>query len=141
MLLLAVGFTSCSQKFDYGQTGKVSGTLSCDGQPLAPGHAVVFMEPLKGFLAFGLTDEAGRFQVNSWNSGNLPVGTYQVQIAPPGENTPSKEDKDISFEQAGSKTDRSKPRYHKRYESHLTSQISKEVVAGSNDFKIEITSK
>src|SRR5262245_42092123 len=67
----------------YGPTGKVTGKLTMDGKELPAGHAVSFMQMEKGFLAFGITDAEGKFEVKSWNNGNMPIGKYDVMIAPP----------------------------------------------------------
>ena len=55
----------CSGEFDYGPRGTISGRLSKGGQPLPAGTYVSFMEPEKGYLAFGTTDEDGRFTIDS----------------------------------------------------------------------------
>ena len=84
--LLACGllaFVGCGGDFDYGSTGQITGVLTLDGKPLDPGYVVNFMEPMKGYLAFGTTDAEGKFTVNTWNNGKMPVGPYRVFIAPP----------------------------------------------------------
>src|SRR5690349_16731896 len=73
---------------DYGPTGKITGKLTMAGKPLAAGTAVSFMQMEKGFLAFGLTDAEGKFEVESWNGGAMPVGKYKVMIAPPTAELP-----------------------------------------------------
>lgn len=49
----------------------------------------MFMQPQKGYLAFGGTNAEGQFLVSSWNDGKMPVGRYEVMIQPPPVNDPS----------------------------------------------------
>src|SRR6478672_4606193 len=79
-LLISAG---CSGAHDYGPTGKITGRVTLDDKPLAAGTGVSFMEPIGGFLAFGLTDADGNFTVDSWNDGNMPVGKYKCWVIPP----------------------------------------------------------
>ena len=75
--------SGCSGDFDYGPTGTITGRLTRNGKPVLPGTYVSFMEPEKGYLALGTTDLEGKYTVDSWNDGNMPVGTYGVMIQPP----------------------------------------------------------
>lgn len=73
---------------DFGPKGSVTGKLTLDGKPLPAGTKVLFMEPEKGYMGFGLTDEAGDYRIEWRRSGTaydgLPVGNYQVSLVPAG---------------------------------------------------------
>ncbi|MGC1274113.1 MAG: carboxypeptidase-like regulatory domain-containing protein [Planctomycetaceae bacterium] len=80
---LAFLVLGCSSEFDYGPRGTISGRLTLNSKPLLPGTHVSFMEPEKGYLAFGTTDAEGNYTVNSAFDGEMPIGTYGVMIQPP----------------------------------------------------------
>ncbi len=82
-ILLVVALMSAAAATTMVRPVTITGRLTLDGKPLPAGHGVTFMEMQKGYLAFGVTDEDGNFEVKSWNDGNMPVGPYKVLIAPP----------------------------------------------------------
>lgn len=126
---------------DAGPTGKASGTLQYKGQPLPAGHVVVFMEPKSGRVAFGKTDVAGKFRIDSWNKGNLPVGSYEVTIRPPQEVGAEAGDSPAPpKESAGPpKQARLGFAFPAKYAETASSGLKREVKAGDNDFPIELT--
>jgi hypothetical protein len=138
--LAACFVAGCSSAVDYGDTGKISGRLTMDGTPMEAGTGVTFMEPMKGFLALGLTDAEGNFVVNTFNEGEMPVGKYQVSIAPPDPNTAEWEK--LTPEQ---KFDRPEPKakrvFPKRYLDLKTSKLEYDVKKGENKFDIDLNSK
>ncbi len=125
----------------YGPTGKITGRLTMEGKPLPAGHSVSFMQMEKGFLAFGITDADGKFEVKSWNNGEMPVGKYDVMIGPPsGENA------DTSQMSAEERFDNPQPQKIKvpfpvRYRETTKSGLSYEIKEGPNHFDIDIKSK
>ncbi|HWL08795.1 MAG TPA: carboxypeptidase-like regulatory domain-containing protein [Planctomicrobium sp.] len=138
LFLFAVG---CSRGTDYGETGTISGRLTLSGEPLVPGHAVLFMEPLKGFIAFGQTDANGLFQIDSWNQGKMPVGMYQVQIIPPAARE-QKSQRALSteeqFENPESPVRTADIRFPKKYCEFKTSGLQYEITSGKNTFEIDL---
>lgn len=139
ILLVTLALGGCGG-YDYGPTGKITGTLTMDGKPLAAGTAVSFMQMEKGFLAFGLTDAEGKFEVKSFNGGQMPVGKYKVMLAPPAAATPPA--KEVSAEDAFENPELLDPvvkaDFPKKYRDTQTSGLEYEVQSGSNDFAIDL---
>jgi len=83
-LLLMVGsFCGCSAE-DGPELGRVSGTVTLDGEPVP--NVIVNFEPSSGGRAsFAITDDNGRYQLRftSKRKGALP-GKHHVRIAPNG---------------------------------------------------------
>ncbi|HVJ84265.1 MAG TPA: hypothetical protein VM452_01405 [Caulifigura sp.] len=130
----------CSSGFDYGTTGTVTGRLTLEGKTMSPGHAVSFMDPQKGFLAYGKTDKEGRYQVNSWNEGKLPIGKYEVMIAPPPLEAPKKElTPEERFDHPEMEV--AKMEFPKRYRETSTSGLMFEIKAGPNLIDIDLKKK
>jgi hypothetical protein len=130
----------CSSKYDYGETGHITGRLTLDGKPMAPGHGVVFMEPIKGFLAYGETDSNGNFEVNSWNNGAMPVGPYRVQIGPPASPPPRAE---MTSEERFENPDEYEPvaparEFPQKYLNFDSSELRFEIKSGENHFEIDL---
>jgi hypothetical protein len=137
--ILGLFVTGCGG-VDYGPTGKITGRLTMDGKPLAAGTAVSFMQMEKGFLAFGLTDADGKFQVDSFNNGDMPAGVYKVMIAPPAAAAPAP--KDVSAEEAFENPELLEPtvkaEFPKKYRETATSGLEYDIQAGKNDIKIDL---
>jgi hypothetical protein len=136
-LLLAFG---CAKDFDYGETGRIHGRLTFDGEVLAPGHGVIFMEPIKGYLAYGETDVDGYYDVSSWNNGNMPVGTYNVYIGPPAPPPPRTE---LTPEERFDNPELYDPTpppslFPKKYQDKDASGLEFTVKAGENEFNIDL---
>lgn len=127
----------------YGPTGKITGRLTMDGKPLAAGTAVSFMQMEKGFLAFGLTDADGKFEVGSWNKGDMPVGTYKVMLAPP--SAPTKPAKEVSASEAFENPELLEPTvkadFPPKYRDTNTSGLEYEIKSGPNHFDIDLKSE
>ena len=81
-LVIAVIVAACEDPLQP-TTAHISGRLTLEGQPMRPGFSVVFMEPHRGDLAFGVTDADGRFVVNSWKDGEMVPGRYKAHVVPP----------------------------------------------------------
>lgn len=132
--------SGCSGDFDYGETGRITGRLTFEGQPLVPGHGVIFMEPAKGYLAYGETDPEGRYEVNSWNNGDMPVGTYKVRIGgPPAPPPPT----DLTAEEAFDNPELVEPQappivFPQKYLDENSSGLTFEVKAGANTCDIDL---
>lgn len=138
VLLAAAG---CSSEVDYGPTGTIAGRLTKSGTPLQARTHVIFMHPEKGYLAFGATDEEGRFTVTSWNDGQMPTGRYGVMIQPPAaeydSETASAEDVMNNPEKYSVPPPQAD--FPARYRELSTSGLSYEVKQGANSFDIDLT--
>lgn len=144
-LLLSVALVGCSSSLHDGPTGTVTGRLTVDGQPAGAGFMVSFMEMTRGFLAFGTTDAEGRFKIDSWNAGDMPIGTYKVMIAPPAA-TPARDPSTITAEEAFENPElidpvQPKAPFHPRYRDTSTSQLEFEIKEGTNEFEVPLTTK
>jgi hypothetical protein len=96
----------------------------------------------KGFLAFGITDAEGRFEVKSWNNGNMPIGKYDVMIAPPGDGgNDSNRSAEERFDNPQSTASGSGVLFPSRYRESTTSGLQYEIVKGVNHFDIDLKSK
>ncbi len=125
-LLLVIVGCQRGRKPDYGSLGlaNASGTVRLDGAPLANAHIV--FEDEDGSFSHAVTDAAGRYRMmySSEQSGVLPGRkTVRITLQPIGEDAPA---------------DRSGERIHAGYNEE--SQLTVEVVAGSNTFNFELNS-
>ncbi len=140
LILAFFGASGCSEKPDFGPTGKIRGRLTMDGKPLERGHGVTLMEPMKGFLVLGLTDAEGNFEAATFNNGAMPIGKYRVSIAAPDPDTAAWDK--LTPEQ---KFDRPEPTakriFPKRYLDMNTSKLEFDVKEGENNFEIDLQSK
>ena len=138
--LFAIALHGCGGGHDYGPTGKITGKLTLEGKPLSAKTGVQFMEPLKGFLAFGETDAEGNFEIASWNGGQMPLGKYKVYITPPP-GTPT-EAANLNAEQRFDSPDQvekgPKLEYPQKYADKNKSGLEYEVKAGENHFDINL---
>ncbi len=127
----------------YGPTGTVKGKLTMEGKPLPAGHSVSFMQMDKGFLAFGLTDAEGKFEVKSWNDGQMPIGSYDVMIGPPGGEAAdvSSMSAEERFDNPQGGADKNRVAFPARYRETTKSGLKYEVKEGENSFDIDIKSK
>lgn len=113
-----MGALGCSRG-DLPELGKVSGTVTLDGQPLS--GAIVMFQPASGRPAFGNTDESGNYDVSfTGDVKGAVVGKSSVHIFwPDGE--------------PGSKPIPAK--------YNAKSEITKDVAGGSNTFDFALESK
>ncbi|MDX1930114.1 MAG: carboxypeptidase-like regulatory domain-containing protein [Pirellulaceae bacterium] len=117
-LLLCVGLVGCSSG-DRPPLGRVSGTVTMDGKPLA--GVIVSFQPETGRAASAETDAEGNFDLEY---------TYQVKGAKIGPNT-------VSF--AWPTGAEGKQNIPARFSTK--SELKEEVKSGKNTFKFELTSK
>ncbi len=87
-LALAPGCRDANQQ----TTGTVQGRITMDGIPIPQGSVVTFLMPEHGVAATGMTDEHGQFRITSPTTNGLPIGEYQVAIAPPKTDSASAEE-------------------------------------------------
>lgn len=136
VLASALSAPGCSGEYDHGPTGTISGTLTYKGKPLREGTQVAFMQPEKGFIAFGPTDAQGNFKISSWREGNMPIGTYKVMVQPPGGVTEGAEPTAEELLAGGGKVQ--KAEFPAKYRQISTSDLSFDVKEGENSFQVEL---
>ena len=140
LMVAATAACGCSGEFDYGKTCKVVGRLTMDGKPLSTGTGVSFMEPINGYLAYGVTDAEGNFEVKSWNNGRMPLGKYKVSLTPPPAQGPAPAA--MTPEQKFDHPELAEPvlrlEYPKKYADMKTSGLEFEVKDSENHFEINI---
>jgi hypothetical protein len=138
-IALLASLSACNRGFDYGSTGQITGVLKLDGKPLEKGYVVNFMEPKKGYLAFGTTDEQGKFTVHTWNNGDMPIGPYRVSVVTPTD--PADElPPDQRFDAAPKPQAKPKSVIPKKYSDLMTSGLEFEVKEGANHFEVNLDS-
>jgi hypothetical protein len=128
----------------------VRGTVTYRGKPLA-GASVTFMAQGAPRAAVGKTDEAGNFQLTTFEPGDGAVpGTHSVtvkkytseppplpQVPPDGQLDPSVEER---YTQAMAKWyETARFAVPKKYTDQKTTDLRFEVVSGEHDFKIELS--
>ena len=141
-----LSLTGCEEPMTDQPTGTVSGVLMIDGQPVGEGFGIVFMQPEEGTAVVGATDPDGKYELRWFKAGvdseEIPVGTYQIMVQPPG----AEEEVDVEAltpEQmlAGEAPDEAPKQYFPpRYRSTATSNLSVQIEEGPNDVPIEMKS-
>jgi len=131
--------SGCSGSHDYGPTGTVSGKLLYKGQPLALGTAVVFKNLTTGYSCMGQTGPGGEYTLDSWNNGNLPVGSYEVMIQPPAPIDPETIDPQTLIDNP-KLMEQTKVQYDfpRKYSQLSSSGLKFEVKEGKNEYQIEL---
>ncbi len=110
-------------------TGAVAGTVTFDGKPFSDA-AVIFLDMTTGQGGNTNLKDDGSFQLPK----PLPVGDYKVYLAPKlNDDNSSAEPEAVSMSGGGG--------VPSRYWSESSTDITKQVVAGENSFKIEIPAK
>ncbi|MCG6157995.1 carboxypeptidase-like regulatory domain-containing protein [Rubinisphaera margarita] len=72
---------------DQPELGKVSGTVTMDGQPLS--NVTVTFVPQSGAPSFGVTDESGKYELTySGSEKGAAIGEHKVSITTPTEGPP-----------------------------------------------------
>jgi len=137
LLLLAIPVALVGCGDGLGPTGTVSGNVTYNGEPLAPEHAVALMNLETGYACQGYTDAEGNYTLDSWNDGELPIGTYSVQISPPlgaviESATGGEGEDEFVDRQVGEVT------YPRRYTAYGASETSFEVKEGENTFDLDM---
>ena len=66
-----------------GERGQVSGTITLDGQALAKGCQVIFMNEQAGYTASGIIGENGQYRLIYSGGKGLPTGDYMAQLSAP----------------------------------------------------------
>ena len=108
---------------------------------MAAGHAVSFMQLEQGFLAFGFTDAEGNFVVSSWNGGAMPVGKYNVMIAPPVAAATTDATPEEQFENPELIAPKATSIFPQKYRDANTSELEFEIKEGENNFDVDLKAK
>lgn len=87
LLILGIallGLPGCGEtsKLPEGDTGTVSGTLTIDSKPPAPGASVVMQHKGKGITASGVVGSDGSFKMITRGESAILAGDYLVGVTP-----------------------------------------------------------
>jgi len=149
LLLVACCVMPGCNRSDRPATYPVRGNVTHRGKPVA-GASVAFLTPGAPRAAVGTTDEAGNFRLTTFepDDGAIP-GTHEVTVkkydtAPPklpeapasGELDPAVEDRYTA--ELARWTETARFAVPNKYTDRKTTDLHLEVVAGENDFKIEL---
>jgi hypothetical protein len=137
LVVLAFVVVACEEKLSAPTMAHITGRLTLAGKPLSPGQNVMFFNTTNGDLAFGVTDEQGRFDINSWKNGEMTPGQYHVYLRPPAQEVPT--DGPSRFNDDWQVP--ADPEFPTRYLDHHTSGLEFKIAAGENDVAIEITAE
>jgi hypothetical protein len=66
-----------------GERGQVSGKVTVNGEPLAPGCQIIFSSATGGYTASGVIKEDGVYSLNYSDSVGLPAVDYMIQFTEP----------------------------------------------------------
>ncbi len=125
LAVLPLGLCGCPGG-SPGPTGNVSGKVSLGGEPLGQWEVVFYgADGVPGGSA--TLSPSGEFRLGQ----PIPVGDYQVAVAPPGEEAPAGEEADP---QRAKILEKVPPRYW----DHTTSGLSAQVTEGDNTVTFEI---
>lgn len=121
---------AAEQPLQTPEIARITGRLTLEGKPLAR-HSVVFMEPSRGDLAFGVTDAEGRFFIDSWKGGDMTPGRYRAYVRPPrvNEDTANGEGPLMPAE------------YPDQYLDVSTTPLEYRIVIGDNRYDIDLPRK
>ena len=131
-----------------GPRGQVSGKVTFNGQPVPAGSTVVFQTGEgKSYLASGVVEADGTYELQYDRQANIPGVKYLVQITPPagaaGDGTPVDPMKmdmtKTDVKQAKKSAKSATSVFPAKYFSSLTSGLSFEVKKGGNtaDFDLQ----
>jgi hypothetical protein len=133
-------------------TYPVTGVVTYKGKPAA-GASVAFLAPGASRHAVGTTDEAGKFQLTTFEPNDGAIGgTHVVTVSktesPPGPSYVASPDGRVdpaAIERAmleaarhRERADRAGSELPEKYANHATSDLRLEVVEGPNHFEIEL---
>ncbi len=126
-LCFVIAFCGCGGADNAPPIAPVSGRVTFQGQPVAPG--VVNFASEAGFAASANLDSDGKFRLVSQYGSGIPHGTYKVTIAPPppamgeGENPVAPPDD---------------PKIPKKYRDFATTDLKADITDGSKEFSFDL---
>ncbi|MFG0333036.1 MAG: hypothetical protein ACF8TS_06700 [Maioricimonas sp. JB049] len=147
MALLMVGslLAGCRGGTDFGPMGSVTGKLTMDGEPMAAGTQLLFMQMEAGYAAFGETDAEGNYSIVWAREGErkaeIPTGTYKVLIQPPAVGRDTEELSAEEMLEGGGDVPPAEPQFPRKYQQHSTSGLEYPVGEGENRIDIDISSE
>ena len=123
-----LGFIGCGAgSSDQLKLGKVTGTVTLDGKPLA--DADVSFQPANGRASVGTTDETGAYDLVYLNDvKGATIGANQVMIS-------TKKSPEDDNDKSGGTPERLPKKYHSQ------TTLSADVKAGENVFDFSLDSK
>lgn len=142
--MLGLCLVGCSGGTDFGPMGSISGRLTMDGQPLAEGTQLLFMQMDAGYAAFGQTDAEGNYRIVWAREGDrkseVPTGVYKVLIQPPAVVDTEAMSAEEMLEGNYDDAEPAAPAFPKRYQQHSTSGLEYTVTEGDNEINIDLSS-
>ena len=119
-----------------GPSGKVTGKITNQGQPLAVGSVVTFMSDT-GAVGSGVVEEGGAYRIRTTEGDELPVGEYKVSLSPP---VPPPTDPAAAMKamEAGVKADQQTWNVPEKYRQGTTSGWTASIKEGDNTFDFTI---
>ena len=67
-------------------TGRVSGSVKHQDAEVEPGTKIYLEDPAKGYIAGGVVQSDGTYELKYQGSDDIPVGDYVIFIGPPDSN-------------------------------------------------------
>ena len=138
--LLLLSLTGCGGT-DFGPLGSISGNITLNGDAVAEGTQIVFMQAEKGYAGFGKTDADGKYTIEWRREGNyfdgLPVGVYGVMIQPPVIVDVEDLDADQMLD-GGGDIPVAEPEFDKKYRQTATSGLTFTIAEGPNTCDINL---
>ncbi|MCA9036359.1 MAG: hypothetical protein KDA91_14590 [Planctomycetaceae bacterium] len=130
---------------DFGPMGSVSGRLTMDGQPLAEGTQLLFMQMEKGYAAFARTDAEGNYKLQWMREGKtwdeVPTGMYKILVQPPEVKNVEELDAEAMLAGADQDIQPAAAVFPRKYQQHSTSGLQFDVKEGTNTSDINLDSK
>lgn len=131
LTLFAIALSGCGGGGDAPPLGRVSGTVTFQGEPV-DGAEITFMSD-DGVVAAATLGSDGTYQVSSEYGRGIPLGTYHVAVTPPA---PSPEDVD---DDGNPLVDQSQfDKIPDMYRDFAQSGLEITVTEGSNTFDVDM---
>ena len=122
-----------------GATGKVSGKVTLNGNPVPEGTTVVFMRQSGGYTATAATDASGAYQLSFRNAPEILVGKYNGGVTPPAVDSGLTPDEIMERGMKGDLPQQPKSPIPERYLNAETAGLLFDVKEGENSIDIELT--
>lgn len=126
--------SGCHDSGIPGPTGRVSGQVTSHGQPVTQGM-VTFRNEQQGIIAGMHLAADGKYVLRFAGGMDIPVGDYEVSIAPPEKDLPLAAEGGVHL--APTPVDEF-PEIPPRYRNASTSGLKATVVEGANAFDFEL---
>lgn len=145
-LLIATVLCGCGsgpdpyEKTPEGERAKVSGSVTFDGKPVPLDSNVIFYNKEKAATAAGKVDTLGNYTLSpAVEKVGIPVGRYQVMIAPPRPEAAAVGSPDYAKAMMqGAQKVISPKEIPEKFHAFETSGIVLEIKAGDNKFDFDL---